>query len=55
MKHPKLLDMEEVGYNYQVIANNRDKEAPEVWIFHNKRAPCEYFIKEGYIVLVWVK
>ena len=46
-KQLKLLAMEEVLYDYQVIVTNGPLVAEEVWRFYNQRACCENFIKEG--------
>ncbi|MDO8955598.1 MAG: IS1380 family transposase, partial [Deltaproteobacteria bacterium] len=46
-KQLKLLAMEEVLYDYQVIVTNGLLVAEEVWRFYNQRACCENFIKEG--------
>jgi hypothetical protein len=46
-KQLKLLNTDDVIYDYQVILTNSDKEPKEVWRFYNKRASCENFIKEG--------
>ena len=46
-KQLKLLNTDDVKYDYQVIITNSEKEADEVWRFYNKRACCENFIKEG--------
>jgi len=46
-KQLKLLAMEEVLYDYQVIVTNGLLAAEEVWQFYNQRACCENFIKEG--------
>ncbi len=46
-KQLKLLNTDDVKYDYQVIVTNAEKEAEEVWRFYNKRACCENFIKEG--------
>jgi len=46
-KQRKLLAMEEVLYDYQVIVTNGLLVAEEVWRFYNQRACCENFIKEG--------
>jgi len=46
-KQLKLLNTEDVTYDYQVILTNSGKEAQDVWRYYNKRACCENFIKEG--------
>ena len=46
-KQLKLLQMEDVKYNYKVILTNSDKAPERVWYFYNQRACCENFIKEG--------
>ena len=46
-KQLKLLAMEEVLYDYQVIVTNGLLVAEEVRRFYNQRACCENFIKEG--------
>jgi hypothetical protein len=46
-KQLKLLNIDEVKYDYQVIMTSSDKEAGEVWRYYNQRACCENFIKEG--------
>ncbi len=46
-KQLKLLDTEDVKYDYQVIVTNSKKAPEEVWRFYNQRACCENFIKEG--------
>jgi len=46
-KQLKLLQMEDVKYNYKVILTNSDKVPERVWYFYNQRACCENFIKEG--------
>ncbi len=46
-KQLKLLHIENVIYDYQVIVTNSDIPPEEVWRFYNKRACCENFIKEG--------
>ena len=46
-KQLKLLNTEEVKYDYQVIVTNSRKAPEEVWRFYNQRACCENFIKEG--------
>jgi hypothetical protein len=46
-KQLKLLNTDDVQYDYQVIVTNAVKEPEEVWRFYNKRACCENFIKEG--------
>jgi hypothetical protein len=46
-KQLKLLNIDEVKYDYQVIMTNSDKEAVDVWRYYNQRACCENFIKEG--------
>lgn len=43
----KLLHVEDVLYDYQVIATNSNLSAEDVWRFYNKRANVENFIKEG--------
>jgi hypothetical protein len=46
-KQLKLLNIDEVKYDYQVIVTNSDKAAVDVWRCYNQRACCENFIKEG--------
>lgn len=46
-KQLRLLNVEEVIYDYQVMVTNSDLAPEEVWRFYNKRACCENFIKEG--------
>ena len=46
-KQLKLLNIDEVKYDYQVITTNSNKEAADVWRYYNQRACCENFIKEG--------
>jgi hypothetical protein len=46
-KQLKLLNIDEVKYDYQVIVTNSDKEVVDVWRYYNQRACCENFIKEG--------
>ncbi|MBI3260460.1 MAG: IS1380 family transposase [Ignavibacteriae bacterium] len=46
-KQLKLLHVEGVLYDYQVIATNSNLSPEDVWRFYNKRACCENFIKEG--------
>ena len=46
-KQLKLLNTDDVKYDYQVIVNNGEEEAVDVWRYYNKRACCENFIKEG--------
>ncbi len=46
-KQLKLLNIENVKYDYQVIMTNSDKESEDVWRCYNQRACCENFIKEG--------
>lgn len=46
-KQLKLLNLEEVRYDYQVIVTNSLLVPEEVWRFYNQRACCENFIKEG--------
>jgi hypothetical protein len=46
-KQLKLLNIDEVKYDYQVIVTSSDKEAADVWRYYNQRACCENFIKEG--------
>jgi hypothetical protein len=46
-KQLKLLNIDEVKYDYQVIVTNSDKAAIDVWRCYNQRACCENFIKEG--------
>jgi len=46
-KQLRLLNTEEVKYDYQVIVTNSGKEPEQVWRFYNQRACCENFIKEG--------
>lgn len=46
-KQLKLLNIDEVKYDYQVVLTNSDKEAADVWRYYNQRACCENFIKEG--------
>jgi len=46
-KQLKLLNIDDVKYDYQVIMTNSEKEAVDVWRYYNKRACCENFIKEG--------
>lgn len=46
-KQLRLLNIEEVRYDYQVIVTNSRKAPEEVWRFYNQRACCENFIKEG--------
>ena len=46
-KQLKLLNMDDVKYDYQVILTNADKAPEDVWRYYNKRACCENFIKEG--------
>lgn len=46
-KQLKLLSLEDVLYDYQVIATNSELAPEEVWRFYNQRACCENFIKEG--------
>ena len=46
-KQIKLLNTEDVTYDYQVILTNSGKEAQDVWRYYNQRACCENIIKEG--------
>ena len=46
-KQLKLLNIDEVKYDYQVIVTSSYKEAADVWRYYNQRACCENFIKEG--------
>jgi len=46
-KQLKLLNTEDLTYDYQVILTNSGKEAQQVWRYYNQRACCENFIKEG--------
>jgi hypothetical protein len=46
-KQLKLLNIDDVKYDYQVVVTNSEKEAVDVWRYYNKRACCENFIKEG--------
>ena len=46
-KQLKLLNTDDVKYDYEVIVTNAEKESKEVWRYYNKRACCENFIKEG--------
>jgi hypothetical protein len=46
-KQLKLLNIDEIKYDYQVIVTSSDKEAADVWRYYNQRACCENFIKEG--------
>lgn len=46
-KQLKLLNTEDITYDYQVIVSNSGKESQDVWRFYNKRATVENFIKEG--------
>lgn len=46
-KQLKLLNIDEVIYDYQVIVTSSDEEADDVWRYYNQRACCENFIKEG--------
>jgi len=46
-KQLKLLNIDDVKYDYQVIVTNSEKEPVDVWRYYNKRACCENFIKEG--------
>lgn len=46
-KQLKLLHVEGILYDYQVIATNSNLSPEEVWRFYNKRANVENFIKEG--------
>ncbi len=46
-KQLKLLHVEGIIYDYQVIATNSNLFPEDVWRFYNKRACCENFIKEG--------
>jgi len=46
-KQLRLLNTEEVKYDYQVIVTNSGKAPEQVWRFYNQRACCENFIKEG--------
>jgi len=46
-KQLKLLHIEDLIYDYQVIVTNSNIAPEEVWRFYNKRACCENFIKEG--------
>ena len=46
-KQLKLLNTEDVKYDYQVIVTNSMKGPEQVWRFYNQRACCENFIKEG--------
>ena len=46
-KQLKLLNTDDVKYDYQVIVTNCKKEPVDVWRYYNKRACCENFIKEG--------
>ena len=46
-KQLKLLHVEGVLYNYQVIMTNSSLAPEKAWRFYNKRACCENFIKEG--------
>lgn len=43
----KLLHVEGILYDYQVIATNSNLSPEDVWRFYNKRACCENFIEEG--------
>jgi len=46
-KQLRLLNIDEVKYDYQVIVTNSGKSPEGVWHFYNQRACCENFIKEG--------
>jgi hypothetical protein len=46
-KQLKLLNMEEVKYDYQVLVTNSEEDPETVWRTYNQRACCENFIKEG--------
>jgi hypothetical protein len=46
-KQLKLLNTDEIKYDYQVIVTNSRKAPEQVWRFYNQRACCENFIKEG--------
>lgn len=46
-KQLKLLSVDDVKYDYQVIVTSSDEEAVDVWRYYNQRACCENFIKEG--------
>jgi hypothetical protein len=46
-KQLKLLNIDKVKYDYQVITTSSDKDAADVWRYYNQRACCENFIKEG--------
>lgn len=46
-KQLKLLNLEDVRYDYQVIVTSSQEVPEEVWRFYNQRACCENFIKEG--------
>lgn len=46
-KQLKLLNTEDITFDYQVILTNSAKEAQDVWRYYNQRACCENFIKEG--------
>ena len=46
-KQLKLLNTEQIKYDYQVIVTNSGKGPEQVWRFYNQRACCENFIKEG--------
>jgi hypothetical protein len=46
-KQLKLLNTDNVKYDYQVIVTKSEKAPEDVWRYYNKRACCENFIKEG--------
>ena len=46
-KQLKLLNTEEITYDYQVLVSNSEEDPETVWRTYNLRACCENFIKEG--------
>lgn len=46
-KQLKLLNTEEITYDYQVLVSNSEEDPETVWRTYNQRACCENFIKEG--------
>jgi len=46
-KQLKLLNTEEITYDYQVMVSNSEEDPETVWRTYNQRACCENFIKEG--------
>jgi hypothetical protein len=46
-KQLKLLNTEQIAYDYQVMVSNSEEDPETVWRTYNQRACCENFIKEG--------